>query len=37
VTIKFGDPIHVPNNIDRTKMEDIKDLLEKELLSLKGL
>jgi lysophospholipid acyltransferase (LPLAT)-like uncharacterized protein len=37
VTIRFGEPIHVPNNADRAKIEGIKNLLEKELLSLKGL
>jgi lysophospholipid acyltransferase (LPLAT)-like uncharacterized protein len=37
VTVKFGKPINVSENIDKTKIEDLKNKLEKELLSLKGL
>ncbi len=37
VFIKFGNPIFVPSDIDRKGMTVIKELLEKELRSLKGL
>lgn len=36
-TIKFGSPIVVPQNTDKTKLETFRIQLEKELLALKDL